>query len=99
MNEDKRIDKLLVGISLLTVFFTVGCLYFAPEASLKGASAIFSTLTNIFGSPVLFLTFIGTLLLVFISCTKFGKIQLGEGKPEYSTLAEPSRNFLATRSM
>ena len=48
MNEDKRIDKLLVGISLLTVFFTVGCLYFAPEASLKGSlSSKVCTTSNI----------------------------------------------------
>ena len=88
MSEDiKRIDSFLVGISMFFVLSIVACLYFMPEQSLKVASVIFSTLTNIFGAPVLFFTFVGTVLLFFIACTKFGKIQLGEGKPEYSTFA------------
>ncbi|OFB61384.1 BCCT family transporter [Synergistes jonesii] len=85
--SDKRIDKLLVGVSMLVVFFVTGCLYFLPESSLKVAKSIFNILTDIFGAPVLLLTFIGLIVLVFLAFTKYGKIQLGEGKPEFSTFS------------
>lgn len=85
MTEEKKLDKLVIGLSLLVVFAIVSCLYFYPEASQQTANAIFGTLTKMFGSSVLLFTFIGLLLLVFIACSKYGNIKLGEGAPEYST--------------
>lgn len=83
--KDKRFDYGIIIISLIVVFSIVGCLYFLPEESQNIANNIFETLTNIFGVPVLIITFIGVLILTFVAITKYGKIKLGEGKPEYST--------------
>lgn len=85
MASEKKLDKLVIGLSLLVVFAIVACLYLYPEASQQAANGIFGTLTDIFGSSVLLFTFIGLLLLVFVACSKYGNIKLGEGDPEYST--------------
>ncbi|NYB76139.1 BCCT family transporter [Sedimentibacter hydroxybenzoicus DSM 7310] len=81
----KRLDKLLIGASLILVFTVVGFLYLMPEASQQTANNIFALMTDAFGSFTLIFTFFGILLLVFIAFSKFGKIKLGEGNPEYST--------------
>ena len=81
----KKLDKLLIGVSLVVVFAVVACLYVAPEASQNVANGIFGTLTDMFGSLTLMFAFFGILLLVGVSFSKYGKIKLGDGKPEYST--------------
>lgn len=81
----KKLDKLLIVISLIFVFGIVGCLYFAPEASQTTANTIKSSLINMFGSGTLIFTFFGVLLLIGVAFSKYGNIKLGEGKPEYST--------------
>ena len=48
-----RIDKFLISISIAFVLIIVGLLYFNPETSQKVANAIFSTMTNWFGSMTL----------------------------------------------
>lgn len=85
LDTKKRLDKTLISFSLIVVFTTVLCLYFMPEKSQEIANLIFGTLTKIFGAPVLLFAFFGTLLLALIAFSKYGSIQLGEGKPEYST--------------
>ena len=81
----KKLDKLLLGVSLVVVFAIVACLYFQPEASESVANAIKSALIRIFGSGTMIFTFFGVLLLVGIAFSKFGNIRLGDTKPEYST--------------
>ena len=81
-----RIDKFLISISIAFVLIIVGLLYFNPETSLKVANAIFSTMTNWFGSMTLVFTFFGFLLLVGVALSKYGKIKLGDTEPEHSTL-------------
>ena len=83
--EKKRLDKLLIGISLVVVIAIVVCLYLMPAQSEAVAGNIFSTLTDIFGSGTLLFAFLGVVLLVGVSFSKYGKIKLGDGKPEYST--------------
>lgn len=85
VKEKKSLDKFLIGISLVVVLAIVACLYSFPDASQNVANTLFTTLTNVFGAPVLIFTFAGLLLLVFVAISKYGNIKLGEGKPEYST--------------
>lgn len=81
----KKLDKLLIGISLIVVFGIVACLYLQPDASQAVANTIKSTLIDVFGSGTLLFTFFGVLLLIGVAFSHFGNIKLGEGKPEYST--------------
>lgn len=81
----KKIDKLLISISLVVVLLVVGFLFFKPNESQVVASNIFSSMTNWFGSSTLLFTFLGLLLLMFVAVSKYGTIRLGNSKPEYST--------------
>lgn len=81
----KRLDKLLIIVSLVFVLGIVACLYLIPEASQMAANAIFGVLTDLFGSITLIFALAGILLLVFVSASKYGSIKLGDGVPEYST--------------
>lgn len=83
--KDKKLDKLLIGISLIVVFGIVACLYFQPDASQAVANSIKSALIDAFGSGTLLFTFFGVLLLVGVAFSKFGNIKLGNCDPEYST--------------
>ena len=83
--EKKRIDKLLIGVSLVVVLAVVASLVVAPEASENAANLLFSGITTVFGSVNLLFTFGGILLLMGLCFSKYGKIKLGEGKPEFST--------------
>ncbi|MCT4509590.1 MAG: BCCT family transporter [Tepidibacter sp.] len=85
--EKKRVkyDKLLISISMALVLIIVAFLALKPEASQNVASKIFGLFTDIFGSGVLLFTFLGILLLIGITLSKYGSIRLGTEKPEYST--------------
>ncbi|WP_073050038.1 BCCT family transporter [Dethiosulfatibacter aminovorans] len=82
---DKRIDKLLISVSVSVVLLVVGLLYSFPERSQAVANRIFGAMTNIFGSVTLLFTFLGFLLLVGVAVSKYGKIRLGDEDPQYST--------------
>ena len=62
--EKKRIDKLLIGVSLVVVLAVVASLVVAPEASENAANLLFSGITTVFGSVNLLFTFGGILLLM-----------------------------------
>lgn len=81
----QRLDILLIGVSLVVVSLVVGCLYVQPDASQAVANKIQSVMIDVFGSTTLLFTFLGLLLLVGISISKYGKIRLGNEEPEYST--------------
>lgn len=81
----KKLDKLLISISMMVVLAIVACLYIAPEGSQRAANTIFAAMTDLFGSVTLLFAFGGILLLAMVSFSKYGKIRLGEGQPEYST--------------
>ena len=81
----KKFDLLLIGVSLVVVLGVTGCLYFAPDASKALANAAKDKIVELFGSVTLLFTFLGLLLLLGVSFSKYGKIRLGEGEPEYPT--------------
>ena len=80
----RKVDKLLISVSIALVVIVVGTLYLQPEQSQTVASLIFGKLTTWFGSIVLLFTFIGVLLLIFVATSKYGRIRLGNEQPEYS---------------
>ncbi|WP_391208516.1 BCCT family transporter [Psychrobacillus sp. L4] len=82
---NKKIDKLLISLSLTLVLLIVGFLYFKPVESQQIANSIFGSMTHWFGSFTLLFTFFGLLLLVFVAFSKYGKIRFGDELPEYST--------------
>ena len=85
MQKEKKLDKLLIGVSLVVVFAIVACLAIAPTGSQRVANSVKSFLIDAFGSGTLIFTLAGVVLLVAIGFSKYGKIKLGDGAPEYST--------------
>ncbi|RRD94949.1 BCCT family transporter [Clostridiales bacterium COT073_COT-073] len=83
--SEKKLDTLLIAVSLIFVVSVVVCLYVMPEKSQQIANIIFTFFTDAFGSMTLLFAFFGILLLVGVSFSKYGKIKLGEEEPEYST--------------
>lgn len=81
----KKVDSLLISLSVGLVLVVVGFLYFQPTRSQVVANNIFGKMTEWFGSVTLLFTFLGVLLLAFIAISKYGNIRLGNMKPEYST--------------
>lgn len=81
----KKVDKLIISFSVALVLVVVGLLYFMPTESQTFANNIFGKMTQWFGSAALLFTFLGVLLLAFVAVSKYGKIRLGNAKPEYST--------------
>lgn len=86
-NSNKKLDKLLIIISLVFVLAIVALLYIFPTQSQTIANQVFDTLTNVFGSFTLMFTLIGIILLAFVATSKFGSIRLGTEKPEFSTFS------------
>jgi len=81
----KKIDKLIISISIAIVLLLVAVLYFNPEKSQAVANNIFSVMTNAFGSTTLIFTLFGLGLLAFVAISKYGSIRLGDSKPEHTT--------------
>ena len=77
MQKERKLDKLLIGISLVVVFFIVACLAIAPEGSQRVANTVKSFIIDTFGSGTLIFTLAGVVLLGGCCCSKYGKIKLG----------------------
>lgn len=82
-----KLDKLLIVISLIVVLGIVGVLYIFPSESEDFANGMFSSLMKWFGSPILLITFIGIVSLLFVAFSQFGETRLGDEDPEYSTFS------------
>lgn len=81
----KRFDKFLIAVSFIVVMGIVACMYLFPEGAQSMANRIFGAMTDLFGSLTLVFAFGGILLLMFMSFSRYGRIKLGDGDPEYST--------------
>jgi len=80
-------DKVLAITSLLFVFISVAGLAIYSEASIKLAAKLMLWTTSVFTTPVLLFAFLAIIFTMVLAFSKYGKIKLGEGKPEYSTMS------------
>ncbi|WP_410487463.1 BCCT family transporter [Acinetobacter sp. SAAs470] len=78
-------DKVLAISSLAFVFLMVAGLAIYPAASIEFAAKLMEWVTQVFTTPVLLFTLLSIIFTLTIAFSKYGKIKLGEGKPEYST--------------
>ena len=79
------VDKPLAILSLAVVFVSVAALAIYSKESIAMAEKALFWVTSAFSAPVLIFTFLSVLFCFTLAFSKFGKIKLGEGKPEYST--------------
>ncbi len=85
VNTKPRVDLVLVIGSIIVVSLVVIALLIWPNEAQAGANALFDGSTRIFGAPVQVVGLACLLLAILLAVSKFGKIKLGDGKPEYST--------------
>ncbi|MBP6346155.1 MAG: BCCT family transporter, partial [Neisseriaceae bacterium] len=78
-------DTLLAGLSLFFVFISVWALAAYPDQSIVMADKMMFWATSVFTAPVLLFAFLAILFVLVLAFSKYGKIKLGAGKPEYST--------------
>jgi BCCT family betaine/carnitine transporter len=80
-----RVDLVLVIGSIIVVGVVVVALLLWPTQAQADANTLFNGSTGFFGVPVEVLGVACLLIAVLLAVSRFGKIKLGEGKPEYST--------------
>lgn len=82
--KTKNINLSVTLISILVVLFVAISLVVAPEASLSAINSVFNFVSVVFGTPLLWFSMFATFFCFFIAFSKYGKIRLGEDKPEFS---------------
>lgn len=80
-----KMDKFLAISSLSVVFLSVIALAMYSEQSIAVAQKLMEWSTSLFAGPVLLFTFFAVLFVFILAFSKYGKIKLGESKPEYGT--------------
>lgn len=97
LNETKRIDWMITLIPLIIICILCILFFFAPQESNNILSQIRFVLGDTFGIYYLVIGLGVFLLSIFISCSKYGNIVLGEKheKPKYSFFAWGSMMFTA----
>ncbi|KRJ11125.1 hypothetical protein APC77_14310 [Acinetobacter nosocomialis] len=88
-NQNTKIytDKVLAVTSLLFVFISVAGLAIYSQESIKIAATWMQWTTSVFTTPVLLFAFLAIIFTFGLAFSKYGKIKLGEGKPQYSTMS------------
>ena len=79
------VDKPLAILSLAVVFVSVAALAIYSKESIAMSEKALFWVTSVFSAPVLIFTFLSIVFCLSLAFSKYGKIKLGEGKPEYST--------------
>ena len=80
-------DKTLAITSLAVVFTSVAGLAIYSSESIQLAAKWMQWTTSVFTTPVLLFTFLSIIFTFGLAFSKYGKIKLGEGKPQYSTMS------------
>lgn len=78
------VDWLVTVVSVVALFVFVAFMALKPTATLLVVNKLFEYTTNIVGVPVLWFVFLGLFLSMYFAFSKYGKIKLGEGPPQYS---------------
>lgn len=86
-NKEWGISLVTAGVGIFAVFTFVFFLARFPAEMLAGVNNAFLGATKLFSVPLMTFTFITTILAFYLALGKYGKIKLGEGKPEYSNFS------------
>ena len=82
--EKSSIDLPLTIVSVAAVFVFVGFMALEPEGTLKFVNTLFDYTTRVTGTPILWFVFLGLITCLYLAFGRFGKIKLGNFKPEFS---------------
>ncbi len=79
-----NVDWPITIVSVACVFVIVGFIAIRPVTTTKFIFKIFTITTDALGPFILLFVFLGLIMCIYLAFSKYGKIKLGEGKPEYS---------------
>lgn len=83
--KGKKYDIPLIVISVGILFAFVIFMTIKPESTLEGVNTVFNFIIRYFGSVLEVFTFVAVAVSIFFCCSsKYGKIKLGDEKPEYN---------------
>ncbi|MEG0830075.1 MAG: BCCT family transporter [Anaerovoracaceae bacterium] len=84
---------IIVSVGILCAF--VVFMVIKPDATLTGINNVFDVVIRYFGSILEVFTLVAVALSFYLGVSRYGKIQLGEGKPEYSMFSYVAMMTLA----
>ncbi len=87
-NNGKKYANVEVGLVITSVVILIGFIILMvvnPEGTIGGISGFFWEMIAILGPFFEVFTFVTFLLAIFLCVSKYGKIRLGDTKPEFST--------------
>lgn len=82
--KKKNIDLPLMVISLFLIVVVVILLAVFPESGTDFIATMFSVITDNLGSPILWFGFLVFLYCCYMAFSRYGKIHLGDGAPEFT---------------
>ncbi|MDR1574026.1 MAG: BCCT family transporter, partial [Clostridiales Family XIII bacterium] len=88
-----------VGLTIVSVLLLVAFMIFMilnPEATVDKINGFFWKMISVFGPIFEAFTFATFLIAVYLGFGKYGKVRLGDCKPEYSTLSYITMMILAS---
>lgn len=98
LNKKER-NNIEIGLIILCVTLLAAFIVFMilnPETTINGISNFFWQMITIFGPIFMLFTFATFLIALFLGFGKYGKIKLGDTKPEYSTFSYIAMMVLAS---
>lgn len=74
-------------VTLAILFIMVACLALIPDATINGITGVYNIVMSRLTPFMLLFDISLTGICLWMACSKYGRIKLGEGKPEYSTFS------------
>lgn len=93
-NSDVEVGLIVVSVAVLIAFII--CMVVNAEGTLNTITNFFNTMINALGPFFLLLAFISFLVSLYLGFGKYGKIRLGNCKPEYSNFSYFAMMLLAS---
>lgn len=84
LKRDTGIDLPVTLVSVAAVFIFVAFMAIKPDGTLNAVNTLFDFTTAVMGVPILWFVFIGLGFCAYFAFSRYGRIKLGEGKPDYS---------------
>ena len=93
-NSDIEIGLIIVSVILLAAFIVL--MVVKPQSTLDGISGFFWKIISVFGPIFEVFTFATFIIALYLGFGKYGKVRLGDCKPEYTTFSYVSMMLLAS---
>jgi len=95
-NDRSNVEIELIVVSVLVLAAFIVFMTLNAEATVSGISSFFWTMISVVGPVFLLFTFITFILAVYLGASKYGKIRLGDTKPEYSNYSYVSMMIMGS---